>query len=310
VTTLPNQVRAAKARRRRKLAARHGPAWVDPAPAREHIARLQADHGISLAAVGRLAGIQTSMVEHLCNPGHSQYRRWITRDTARRILDARFDLDQLDDRMQIDVIGTQRRIRALCRVGWSQILIAERLGISPKAVGFYLNPNRRYVTARVARSIRDLYAELESRRGPSETSARWAASRGWPPPIAWDDDTIDHPDTRPDVSCLVRPSTRAAGDVLDDVRWVLAHEPHLTKAQVATRLRMEPDAVSAALTRAADAARSAVLAGAPFGPVTRDLHDRATAAAEAVLIVRDQMTDNAVAAGHNVTRRRRKDDAA
>ena len=44
-------------------------------------------------------------------------------------------------------------------------------------------------------------------RAPAGYSAtrtrRWAAARGYLPPLAWDDDTIDQPDGRPELGVLV-----------------------------------------------------------------------------------------------------------
>jgi hypothetical protein len=310
-TTTARQVKAARQRRRRRLIAygRYEPPFVDPTKAREHIAALR-EYGISRDAVAALAGLHEGLVEQLTCPGHHQYRTSIRRETEERILAARFDLDALPGNMQLDVAGTQRRIRALSCMGWGQVYLAERLGITVAAVGSYLTPTRRYVTVAVARRIRDLYAELEHKRGPSQRVAARAVSRGWVPPMAWDDDTIDHPDTTPDVACLRRPSTRTNAAVLEDVRWILRHDPGLTQTQVGHRLGMDRDAVSAAIGRAADAAAAAVYASAPFGPVTRALHDAALAARADVLTVRDQMTDNAEAQGHNVTRRQKDEEAA
>jgi hypothetical protein len=306
-----NARKAANARRRRRLRAygRYQSPHVDPGPARAHIAALR-EYGISNAAIGFLAGMHEGMIEQITHPLH---RHRIRRETETVILRTRFDLDALEPRMQVDVAGTQRRIRALSAIGWSAAELSRRLGYRPGtgALSSLLSLRRRYVTAGTARAVRDVYAELSTIPGGSDRAVLWAQRSGWPPPMAWDDDTIDHPGTRPDLSCLHRPSTRTAQSVLEDVRWILHHDPHMTKAQVGARLGMEPDAVSAALKRAADAAAAAVYSGAPFGPVTSQLHDQAVAAAADVLAVREQMTDNAAAHGHNVNRTgRRKDDAA
>lgn len=296
MNSTPNQVRAAKQRRRRRLIAygRYETPLVDPGPARAHIDALRT-FGLSKDAIAGLAGVHEGMIEQITSPGHHQYRTTIRRDTEAAILAARFDLDQVPPHRQVDIIGTQRRIRALSCMGWSQSYLADRLDVTVAAVGFYLKPTRRYVTVGVALRIRSLYAELSHRAGPSHRCAARALRRGWVPPMAWDDDTIDDPATEPDLACLHRPTERSHSSVLEDVRFVLAHESALTLAQVGERLGMTRDAVSAAIKRAADAAGDAAVGGEPFGPLTCEAHDRFVAARGEVLATKQQMTDNAEA---------------
>jgi DNA-directed RNA polymerase specialized sigma24 family protein len=48
-----------------------------------------------------------------------------------------------------------------------------------------------------AAKVRALYNELSMTPGPSPRSRRLAKAKGWPPPLAFDDETIDDPDVQP-----------------------------------------------------------------------------------------------------------------
>jgi len=96
----------------------------------------------------------------------------------------------------VPTIGTTRRIRALMRLGWRSIDIAHAAGWqSGEAVTVLIG--RSFVNHRTAQRIRAAYGQLSMSRGPSEQTRRRAERAGWPPPLAWDDDTIDDPAARP-----------------------------------------------------------------------------------------------------------------
>ncbi|WP_100813057.1 helix-turn-helix domain-containing protein [Microbacterium lacus] len=127
-----------------------------------------------------------------CRLGRAEYEYWRKRIRAagRELL--------------VDAIGTQRRLRALGAIGWSGRLIAERYGFSQSLIS-HMYTVRRVQTAtahRIAAIYDDLWATPPVARSPHEQSAitkakRWALENGWPPPLAWDDDTIDDPNAVP-----------------------------------------------------------------------------------------------------------------
>lgn len=140
------------------------------------------------------------------------------------------------DRTLVDVTGTRRRVQALVRMGWTLRLISAECGWE------WLGPldGILYRTTRVhvdtAERVKRAYDVMSMRPGPSAVSAHRAALKGWPPPFAWEDDTIDDRRTRP----LTAPRP-IAGDV-DEVAVLEAmagREVRLTKAEkreVARRL--------------------------------------------------------------------------
>ena len=249
--TSPTVTRAALwARRRRRLEAygRWTTPFVDPTPAREHIHDLRTRYGLSADGVGHLAGLTPGIVEQITNPGHHQYRTTIRRETAAAILAARFDLAALPEATQVAAQGTQRRIRALARVGWSQRHLADRLGVTNSAVNSYLSPRRKRVATPVARAIAALYDELAMQPGPDAKAARWAELRNWPPPLAWDDDSIDDVNATPDGVPATNATRNGTGvvnaDTLDDLAtW------GYTLQQAADRLGVTNSAIDHGIRR-------------------------------------------------------------
>lgn len=106
----------------------------------------------------------------------------------------------------VDAVGAQRRIRALMRVGWTSTDIAHAAGWPERNyVLRILNGQKGKPTKQVSRAtdnaIRKVY-DLLSMRTPPPSPARartraLAERRGYPSPLAWDDDVIDDPNARP-----------------------------------------------------------------------------------------------------------------
>jgi hypothetical protein len=90
-------------------------------------------------------------------------------------------------------------LEALHANGWSGAELGRLLGITFEAV-FTIRTARHDIYPASAQRIADLYDQIwdkpPSGRHAVRTS-RWAASKGFAPPLAWDDDTIDNPDAEP-----------------------------------------------------------------------------------------------------------------
>lgn len=101
---------------------------------------------------------------------------------------------------RVPAVGTQRRVKALIAIGWSQQKIAIGCGMLPAAVWRLLDQNRALVERVTAERVADLYEQLWNQR-PIVTTSRqmqgfhrvtnYAAARGWLPPLAWDDIDTD-----------------------------------------------------------------------------------------------------------------------
>lgn len=118
-------------------------------------------------------------------------RRAHARDAKLRRLEL---LDGTGPRL-VDSAGTCRRLRALMAIGWPKAHLAARLGVSTVRVDRLLAD--RSVRRPTAGRVRDLYAALADTAGPSAYTSGHARSRGYIPPVGWDDDTIDDPAALP-----------------------------------------------------------------------------------------------------------------
>lgn len=188
--------------RNRRIAAGTWQPFTDAQPVRDHLAALAAA-GIGTRRVAELAGINRKTVLSLLNGrrGNPPGTR-IRRETADAILAVEPGPAEIAPKAIVDGTGTARRIQGLCCIGWSLNQQARRIGwlVSNYALVAKGHP----VTAATARLIAGLYDQLSmtpAAPGYSSTRARkFAAGKGWAPPLAWDDDTIDDPRARPDGS--------------------------------------------------------------------------------------------------------------
>lgn len=191
---------AAYERHRSRQRAYGREALVDAGPAREHIERLR-EQGMCLRAVAASAGLGYSCVSAIVGaPSTGRAPRGRIRSTTMVALMAvRFTSAP---GAPVDGTGTRRRLQALVAVGWSQAELSRRLGVT-RGNGAALVRGAR---GRVAPSTRDavarLYDRLWDQAPPEETKDEKSAKikaqnvakrHGWPPPLAWDEDTIGDP---------------------------------------------------------------------------------------------------------------------
>lgn len=194
-------------RERARLYGRYDSGRVDAAPVRDHVQFLVAQ-GISYKQLAIVSGVSASAIGALLygrkERGHAPYKR-VSAETASAILAVKPTLDNMNDGAKTSVVGSSRRLQALVRIGWSQAKLCDRLGITP-ANGSRLFAGRGRVSVRRAKDVRGLYEELWDRTPqPKDWREKIAVNRsvnrasdlGWLPPMAWDDDTIDDPETMP-----------------------------------------------------------------------------------------------------------------
>lgn len=105
-------------------------------------------------------------------------------------------------------IGTVRRLQALGWLGWTRAEIYRRAGLYLVHGGKTLGSLVRESTAdAIARVYDDLWdcPPLETEETKSVRSL--ARELGWAPPLAWDDETLDDPEARPEGLGNVPPLT-------------------------------------------------------------------------------------------------------
>lgn len=198
--------REAARHRSREKAYGRWEAYIDAEPARAHVRRLGAQ-GMGWKRVARAAGLSPSTVWKLVYGDRTRFdgpSKRVRRHTAEAILGVRLDLA---DGANIDATGTKRRIQALVCLGHSVSSLAERLGWQPS--NFHrLVHEATQVEVRTARAVAELYDKLSmtpaagghwQRKGAVTRAKNYAASFGWLPPLAWDDETIDDPFAQPEI---------------------------------------------------------------------------------------------------------------
>ncbi len=229
--------------------------YVDAGRARAHVEQL-----LSVLTIGQVeqrSGVHRTAIRVLIGnvPGRPASKR-ITRSTQAALLAVRSNRVGSEESGWVDATGTQRRLRALVALGWTARHLTTRLGMSSRTT-FELLHDDAYaqIRARTRATIAALYDELAlTVPAPSRgrTLARGVARRhGWPPPLAWDDDSIDDPAALPDLGEPDRVVTngRPWQDVLEDFQDT--RDSHLGDVSAAAmRLDMTPAALAAALYRA------------------------------------------------------------
>ncbi len=181
--------------RRRQIAyGRWQPDRIDPTPAREHLAALRGA-GMGLRRIEKLSGLSRPTLQHLSRAG------FVSRNTQDRLLSVPIPGTVFDPVLaagtQISGIGSMRRLRALTRMGWSAQVIADRIGVHRHQVTSWTSGRTQKITAAHAATVAELFDRIQMTAGPSRKAARWAELRGWAPPMAWDEDTIDDPAAQP-----------------------------------------------------------------------------------------------------------------
>jgi hypothetical protein len=106
----------------------------------------------------------------------------------------------------VDATGARRRLRALVRAGWPVRRLAALCGLSLSTAYDLALGRRDAVEPATAAAVAAAYDRLWTGPPPGATAQdaaginrarRYAAARGWPPPLAWDDDEIDNPKAHP-----------------------------------------------------------------------------------------------------------------
>jgi hypothetical protein len=164
----------------------------------------------------------------------------------------------------VNDLGARRRLRALAARSWSPQAIERATGL-PALVTEAVIRSRRGVSRvnpALAGTVAAAYDQLWDRDPPTETAAQreaaemtraHAVSRGWAPPLAWDDDQIDLDDGQPAPEWKPgNRTTRRATDLVEDADFVRQNDGYRDASigQIAMRLGVTGDCLEHAHIRA------------------------------------------------------------
>jgi hypothetical protein len=161
----------------------------DASKVRAHVLALR-ELGWTYTQIAKEAEVST-WVPHKVATGAQQR---VLEESERSILSLR--LERYGSHRGVDGTGTFRRVEALQWMGWPLNGIGTRIGLKPYTLNT-LRWRKEPVSYRVAHAIAVLYDELSHLPGPSKQTATKAKNRGYAPPAAWDEDTIDDPAAKP-----------------------------------------------------------------------------------------------------------------
>lgn len=142
---------------------------------------------------------------------------------------------------RVSSVGISRRLQALMALGWPQAELGRRLGLPQSWLSRLTTGHRPSVNPATAERVIALYEQLSMTPGPSPSARRHATGKGWAPPLAWDDDTIDDPHGRADRG-------RWASVPFVE-RYRELRDLGLTDLQICQRLKVQPGSLARQLHR-------------------------------------------------------------
>ncbi len=182
-------------------------AAVDAEPVRRHIQEL-VSRGMPYAAIGARANCRAEDVRAIhCGLARDEPPLIETRaGTARAIL--RVELDPLavfgrtaSTRDSVYALGARRRLEALLWMNHSEYDLARSCGVSQPMISRILHAGKGKTPERISwelhRKVVAVYEQLWNVWGRSSKARTLAETRGYAPPMAWDDEAIDDPEARP-----------------------------------------------------------------------------------------------------------------
>lgn len=235
--------------RRRQIAYGRWISYIDAEPARAHVRALQAA-GMGLKGIAKEAGVGGGVMTSLMyGKGTRPPSKRIRPQTAEKILSV--TSPKLADRALVPAIGARRRIQALMWCGWSALAIAEAMGVDAQRIRGAIE--RDLTQERTARLISACYDRMWDQAPPANDrweqasvtrTRRYARTRGWVGPLAWDDDEIDNPDAEAHVDTAAR---RTIDDLVQDFADIRDQSTDLNVS--ARRLGVTPAALEQACRR-------------------------------------------------------------
>ncbi len=148
--------------------------------------------GWSKRGIAAVGGVSPTLVCRVLLGRSATMRRPV----AERLLaiDAMAILGREDPEGFVPAIGARRRVRGLLALGLTHETMHDRSGVTTAVL---LHQAGEWISRAKHDKVLALYEDLSMTPGPSAATRARAATLGYAPPLAWDDDTIDSPDAQP-----------------------------------------------------------------------------------------------------------------
>lgn len=170
--------------------------------------------GLSLAQIARATGISRQGLGRIL-AGHTTRA---LRTSAEKIRAVPADpLVAGGPDLKVPAVGAVRRLQALGAIGYTMVDLAGRLGVDRINIDRYLRGRWRRMPHKFHADVCALYEQLWNRPVDNHRAKSMASAKGWAPPMAWDDDTIDDPSAVPELGAKVRIRDRQ----FEDLVWLL-----------------------------------------------------------------------------------------
>jgi hypothetical protein len=183
-----------EAGRRKRIAAGTWQPFVDDlAEVRAHI-EAHARTGVGTRQLAALAGVGRQSVQTV-RTGRGRPCGRMQRAVVDKILAVPLGVDQAATKALVDATGAHRRIHALCALGYGYGAQGRLVGWTRANWGNIIcRPRIMPSTVGLVCTVYDQLSMTVPPPGYATSRALSTARRhGWPPPLAWDDDTIDDP---------------------------------------------------------------------------------------------------------------------
>lgn len=166
------------------------------------------DEGVRPHQIHATLGISSGVLRHIMVGTRGRPpASLVERPTYEKFMALRLE-DCLAVPTLVDSIGVVRRIHALQFLGYGPNDIAEGVGVSVSMIYQYLRAQQCLSTT--VSAVHDAYVQMRNGHGQSAHSYWKARREGWPPPGAWDDETIDLYLAEPhETRCVVEDCHRA-----------------------------------------------------------------------------------------------------
>lgn len=214
---------------------------VDMTEVAIHIEKLR-NIGLGMNRIAIISGVDRRNICRALKGGQIRGR------SAKKILDIPLDWRLAADAAKIPNVGTMRRLQALAAIGYSYNLIGEYLGgVEASNIWKYITGHQKTVSTDFARRVEKVFHELQlhPRLGSDYATRRaraHAVSKGWAPPLAWDEGAIDDPMAKP---VKFKGRTKASLDDIDHLRSL-----GFTNREIAFELGMELESLERRFARA------------------------------------------------------------